>query len=140
MTLTEIINTLEKETCYECSYGCQGMISCENDKCRLKQAVTEAVRSLNEYRDSRKLIFDGRLVSYWGRLPVIKRGAEYYAVHDYVPKHEAWRCHRLTWDNRLGEWSCRDDDNYIIDKNGTLICKEVGWNLTEVYPPQRGEK
>lgn len=88
---------------------------------------------LREYRDCRRLLYDDRVVSYWGRLPVIQLGKKYFAVRNYVAKHKAWRCHHVEWDKQTGEWYCNDDDNYIIDKHGILICREVGWDLKEVY-------
>lgn len=92
------------------------------------------LKYLQEYRDCRHLLQTDRIVAYWGPLPIIKLDEKYFAVRDYVPKHKAWRCNRMSWDEVKGIWYCMDDENYIIDDSGGLVCKEYGYDLREVYP------
>lgn len=91
---------------------------------------------LHKFRDCRHLLQTDRIVAYWGPLPIIKLDDKYFAVRDYVPKHKAWRCNHMSWNEHLGCWYCADDENYIIDNNGVLICKEYGYDLREVYPDE----
>lgn len=99
------------------------------------QELWESIlRYLREYRDSRKLLQTDRIVAYWGPLPIIKLYDKYFAVRDYVPKHKAWRCNRMSWNPDNDVWYCMDDENYIINKDGGLVCKEYGYDLREVYP------
>ena len=91
-------------------------------------------RYLREYRDSRKLLETDRIVAYWGPLPIIKLYDKYFAVRDYVPKHKAWRCNRMSWNPDKNVWYCMDDENYIINNDGGLVCKEYGYDLRKVYP------
>ena len=97
------------------------------------------VKYLREYRDSRHLLHDDRIVAYWGRIPIVKIEDKYFAIAEYVPKHKAWRCHKMRWEERFGSWSNYDDENYIIRDDGTLVCKEYGWELREVYPEEGAE-
>lgn len=92
------------------------------------------LRYLREYRDSRHLLRTDRIVAYWGPLPIIQLYDKYFAVRDYVPKHKAWRCNRMSWNDTICVWYCMDDENYIINNDGGLVCKEYGYDLTEVYP------
>lgn len=94
------------------------------------------LRYLREYRDSRKLLQTDRIVAYWGPLPIIKLQDQYFSVRDYVPKHKAWRCNRMNWNAEQDVWYCMDDENYIINNDGNLICKEYGYDLREVYPEE----
>ncbi len=99
------------------------------------QELWESIlRYLREYRDSRKLLETDRIVAYWGPLPIIKLYEKYFAVRDYVPKHKAWRCNRMSWNPDKDVWYCMDDENYIINNDGGLVCKEYGYDLMEVYP------
>ena len=99
------------------------------------QELWESIlRYLREYRDSRKLLETDHIVAYWGPLPIIKLYDKYFAVRDYVPKHKAWRCNRMSWNSDKNVWYCMDDENYIINKDGGLVCKEYGYDLREVYP------
>ena len=87
---------------------------------------------LEQYRDIRSILPD-KHISYWGRLPVVQIGDRFFAVRNYVPDHRAWRCNRVAWSEIHNGWTCLDDDNYIIDNKGKIICREVGWDLREVY-------
>ena len=99
------------------------------------QELWESIlRYLREYRDSRKLLQTDRIVAYWGPLPIIKLYDKYFAVRDYVPKHKAWRCNRMSWNPDKDVWYCMDDENYIISNDGGLVCKEYGYDLRKVYP------
>lgn len=99
------------------------------------QELWESIlRYLREYRDSRKLLETDRIVAYWGPLPIIKLYEKYFAVRDYVPKHKAWRCNRMSWNPDKDVWYCMDDENYIINNEGGLVCKEYGYDLRKVYP------
>ena len=48
MTREEAIKELEKESCYECSWGCESMTKCTCPKCSLKEAVGMAIEALKE--------------------------------------------------------------------------------------------
>lgn len=44
----EAITTLESESCYECSWGCESPVKCNCPKCDLKSAVNMAIDALQE--------------------------------------------------------------------------------------------
>lgn len=44
----EAITTLESESCYECSWGCESPVKCNCPKCDLKSAVNTAIDALQE--------------------------------------------------------------------------------------------
>ena len=89
---------------------------------------------LYQYRDSRKILRTDNIVSYFGNSPVVKIDKEYFAIGSYARKYTAWYCHRVKWQDISGNWSCDDDDTYVIDNYGKIICRLVGWDLREVYP------
>lgn len=97
----------------------------------------DAVEYLKQYRDSRNILKTENIIEYWGKLPVVKIKDHYYAVRDYIRDKRAWRCHRLKWSDISYQWSCEDDDNYIIDDNGTILYREVGWDLRKVYEDEK---
>ena len=94
--------------------------------------LDDALYYLKEYRDCRKLLKTENIISYWGKLPVVKIKDHYYAVRDYIPDKQAWRCHRLRWSDISCQWSCDDDDNYIIDNNRNILFIETGWDRRRI--------
>lgn len=48
MTREEAISTLESESCYECSWGCESPVKCDCPKCNLKSAVNMGIEALKE--------------------------------------------------------------------------------------------
>lgn len=46
MTREEAIETLEKESCYECTWGCESPVKCTCTKCDLIDAVNVAIEAL----------------------------------------------------------------------------------------------
>ena len=92
---------------------------------------SDVLHYLKQYRDIRSILPE-KHISYWGSLPVVQIGDRFFAVRNYVPAHHAWRCDRVEW-SETNDWFCPDDDNYIIDNKGKIICREVGWDLREVY-------
>ena len=46
MTREEAISTLESESCYECTWGCESPAKCDCPKCDLKSAVKTAIEVL----------------------------------------------------------------------------------------------
>ena len=129
-TLEEVVSALErcgKIECDDCLYH-EYREGIDVDRCQ--DMYDDALYYLRQYLDARTILNDDRIISYWGRLPVIQIGKDYFAVRDYVKRHRGWRCHKLSADE-FG-WYNDDDENYIIDKNGKIICKEYGWDLREV--------
>lgn len=91
---------------------------------------------LRQYRDARQILVDDRVMSYWGRTPVIEIDGMHFAVRDYVARRKAWRCLHVEFSPITGDWTCEDDENYIISNDGKILYKEVGWRLEEVpYEP-----
>ena len=43
MTREEAIRTLEEESCYECTWGCESPTKCNCPECNLKSAVKDIV-------------------------------------------------------------------------------------------------
>lgn len=129
-TLEEVVSALERCTDYEAE--CEGCPYRDDNKggleCEMRN-LDEVLYYLKQYQDARTILNDDRIISYWGRLPVVQIGKDYYAVRDYVKRHRGWRCHKLSADE-FG-WYNDDDENYIIDRNGKIICKEYGWDLRE---------
>lgn len=137
------MNTLENvikawENCIgpdaECCDHCEYTQTDDNGesyciKCRLED---ETLYYLKQLYDARHILTDGRIVDYWGKLPVIAIGDQRYTVREYLPKNRAWRCSRVSWTEIHQGWSTDDDDNYIIDRDGKILYKEVGWELREV--------
>ena len=136
-TLDEVIKAMAFCTeglCDGCPYEHEDRRFCEDAKC------AQALHYLYEYRNSRKILKDDNVVAYFGRIPIVKLGNEYYSVREYVQKHKAWRCQRMEWSDQFGRWFVCDDDNYIINNGGNIICREVGWDLKEVYEDLEGDK
>ena len=46
MTNSEAIESLKNESCYECSYGCKSVITCQTVECKYKDAMQMAIKSL----------------------------------------------------------------------------------------------
>ena len=86
---------------------------------------------LNMLRDVQILLKDKNIVDYLGHNPVIEINGKNFIVKEYVPEKKCWRCLRVD-KVMFDRWSCCDDDNYIIDNNGNILYREVGWRLTEV--------
>ena len=95
------------------------------------QDARDALEYLKEYRASRMILADNA-VGYFGRHPVIESGGRHFAVRQYVPERDAWRCD-LVHKTESGSWTCDDDDNWILSNDGAVICREVGWRRTEVF-------
>lgn len=128
-TLDEVVQSLAdcgKIDCNDCLYH-ENRNGIDIDHCQ--DMYDDALAYLRQYQDARHILTDDRIVSYWGRLPVIKIGDEYYAVRNYVKRQRGWRCNKLSADEY--GWYTADDENYIIDKDGNIICKEYGWDLRE---------
>ena len=100
------------------------------------ETLDDAIAYLMQLEDMRRSIFDRDIVGYWGRMPVTKIGGTCYAIRDYVPKHRAWRCWPVEWSDIHDDWSPTDDDNWLIDRDGHIVCKERGWDLREVKPDE----
>ena len=56
MTRKEAIRTLETESCYECSYGCESPTKCTCPKCNLIDAIKVAIEALREQRPHSELL------------------------------------------------------------------------------------
>ena len=39
-----------------------------------------------------------------------------------------WRSIKV-WRNQFGNWVCCDDDDWLIDRNGKIVAREIGWDL-----------
>lgn len=50
MTREEAIKELEKEGCYECTWGCESPVKCTCPKCNLIDALKMAIEALKEQR------------------------------------------------------------------------------------------
>ena len=87
---------------------------------------------LRQYKDARHILVDDGIIGYWGRTPVIQVGDQFFAVKYYVPRKHGWRCLHVAISPITNDWTCEDDENYIIDNTGKILCKEVGWRLEEV--------
>lgn len=48
MTREEAIRELEKESCYECTWGCESPVKCTCPKCNLIDALKMAIEALKE--------------------------------------------------------------------------------------------
>ena len=65
---------------------------------------------------------------------IIEIGGECYKVRGYDPgilrpeDRGLLRAHKVKQDWG-GFWFCCDDDDYLIDREGKIIAREIGWNL-----------
>lgn len=100
------------------------------------ETLNDAIGYLEQLEDIRRSIFDRQIVGYFGRLPVTKVGDEFFAIRDYVPDYHAWRCLKVCISEITYNWSCDDDDNWIIDRDGNVLMKERGWDLRRVKPDE----
>ena len=99
------------------------------------ETLNDAIGYLEQLEDIRRSIFDRHMAGYFGRLPVTQIGDEFYAIRDYVPEYNAWRCDRVRQNDR-GRWYVDDDDVWIIDRDGNIQFKERGWDLRKVKPEE----
>ena len=100
------------------------------------ETLNDAIGYLEQLEDIRRSIFDRQIVGYFGRLPVTKIGDSFFAIRDYVPEYHAWRCLKVAISTVNWEWTCDDDDNWIIDRDGNILMKERGWDLRIVRPDE----
>lgn len=122
MTLEQLIGVYEKLV-EHCEYS-------------EKTVDMETLRYLKMFRDMQEMIAGQKIITYWGGLshPVIKIGEDFFCIQDWTHKHDGcWRSVKIkpVGDGVFDGWFVCDDDNYLIDRNGRLICREIGWELRE---------
>lgn len=107
-----------------------------NDGADRYDAWTSILHYLKAYRDQQMIFSGHQPISYWGgkTRPIIQVDGEYYCVIDYTHKHNGcWRCIKVKpiGDGIFDGWTCCDDDNFLMDREGKMIYREIGWNLRE---------
>lgn len=108
----------------------------EDNTCNQDDLYMDALHYLKAYRDQQMLFSGHQPISYWGgkTRPIIQIDGEYFCVIDYTHKHDGcWRCIKVKpiGDGIFDGWTCCDDDNYLLDRTGKMICREIGWDLRE---------
>ena len=67
---------------------------------------------------------------------IIKIDGEYYRIRyrdsGFVHKEDLglWRADKVTWDG--DHWGYHDDDDWLIDDDGRVVAREIGWGLRRV--------
>ena len=102
------------------------------DQCAKTNLFVNALRYLEEYRDSRKILKDDQIIGYWGKTPVTKIDGKYFAIGRYLPNEQAWRCSRVHWSDITRDYTPYDDEDYIIDNNREILFVETGWERRRI--------
>ena len=86
MTREEAIRTLEEESCYECTWGCESPTKCNCPECNLKSAVKVAIEALKDRPHGEWIQSDKD--KYWAMCSVCKKeaiGGDFMILTDFCP-------------------------------------------------------
>ena len=73
---------------------------------------------------------------------VIRIGDEHFRIRyrdrgfPHKEDRGLWRCDLVRWDG--DHWGFHDDDDWMISNEGTVVAREVGWDLKRFKPGDWG--